>query len=73
MSKHKVELRWNLSCIDEPCAICGGRCHPTGEIDSFLLGTLDLVCDYCVREARKDELEVKPNQSFKTVTEDECF
>lgn len=73
MSDYKVELRWNLNYIDEPCAICSRPCYPSGEIDSFLAGTLDLVCDLCAAAAQRSEVKVDPNYKGKTVTDDDLL
>ena len=73
MSEYKVELRFNPNCIDEPCAICTRPCYPTGEIDTFLAGTLDLVCDQCADTAGVGKRQVHPNYKGKTLTEDDFF
>jgi len=44
-----IEIKPNNCISNDPCAICGARCDPTG-IDPFLAGTQRLVCDDCARQ-----------------------
>ncbi len=39
-------LRPNNCITNDPCALCGARCDPTG-FDLFVAGTWRLVCDTC--------------------------
>jgi hypothetical protein len=45
-----IEFKNNNCITNDPCALCGERCDPTG-YDPFVVGTWALVCDGCV-EAR---------------------
>jgi len=46
-----IEIKPNNCISNDPCAICGERCDPTG-IDPFIAGTWHLVCDGPPRLAR---------------------
>jgi len=39
-------LKSNNCITNDPCALCGARCDPTG-FDLFVAGTWALVCDTC--------------------------
>ncbi len=45
-SLYQFEVRLNPCVTNDPCALCGARCDPTG-LDVFLEGTQELVCDRC--------------------------
>jgi hypothetical protein len=49
-----IEIKHNNAITNDPCAICGARCDPTG-IDPFLSGTWALVCNECVKAAGLDQ------------------
>ena len=42
-------LKHNNCLSNDPCALCGERCDPTG-LDVFVEGTYKLVCDQCADE-----------------------
>jgi hypothetical protein len=47
----KLAIKYNTTVTNDPCAICGDRCDPSGGPDLFLAGTAALVCEYhCGRE-----------------------
>lgn len=48
-----IEIKPNNCITNDPCAICGARCDPTG-FDPFLSGTWELVCDRCATERTLD-------------------
>ena len=51
-----IEVRPNNFIVNEPCAICGSRCDPTG-IDPFIAGTWE--CDQCAeRIGALEEVEL---------------
>ncbi len=39
-------IKTNNTITNDPCALCGSRCDPTG-MDLFIEGTDALVCDFC--------------------------
>jgi hypothetical protein len=44
-----VIMKENLGLKNTPCAVCGGKCHPTG-LDLFVAGTTKLICLNCVEK-----------------------
>ena len=44
-----LEVRPNPCVTNDPCALCGARCDPTG-MDVFVARTCSLVCDRCAEE-----------------------
>ena len=51
--KPKIALRPNSTLANDPCALCGGHCHPK-RLDYMLQGTTALVCDACAKKHAPD-------------------
>jgi hypothetical protein len=52
--KFRIRRRRNSCVTNDPCAICGARCDPTG-FDPFLKNTWRLVCEQCAHDESATE------------------